>query len=82
MKKSCFIVHTIAIVWCRPNCYKLVIEPIEITFLNKLMSSDDETQIIQEIKMIYYFMAEDPSSSSAISSPSFNILRIGPHEIS
>jgi len=59
----------------------LLIEPVDVTFLYKLVCTYYQIDFIQQIEMIYYFVAKDPSCSSGIPSPSLDVFRIRPHEI-
>ena len=33
--------------WCRPDCYQLVVEHVLVPFLYQLMSSSDERQVVE-----------------------------------
>lgn len=54
---------------------------MDITLLDELMSTGNQFKSIDMAEVIGDFRSKDPSSSSSIDGPIFNVLRVGPHEI-
>lgn len=81
IKQGCFIIHSVTIVWSWPNSNQLLIEPVNVSFLNQLMGPHNQINPIQQVEMVDNFMSKNPSSPSCIPFPSFNVFRVRPHQI-
>lgn len=53
-----------------------------ITLLNQLMSTDNELDLVCVLELVYYFVAEEPTSPSWVLFPWLDVLfRVRPHQI-
>jgi len=80
-KNSSYVTTSVAIVRSRPNSYQLFVEHEFVPVMNKLVSARDDFQIIDCDELFCHATSEQPSSSSRGYLPSFDILRIRPHQI-
>lgn len=82
MQQCGLVVHAVAVVWGRPQCHQLFVEPVNVPLLHQLMSSDYQRQVVEQVEVVHYFVTEDPSGSSRVATPGLDILRVRPHEVS
>lgn len=83
------VVAAIAIVRCAPDSHQIFVlnrlssylEPVDVSLLDQLMSTGNQVKSVDMAEVIGDLRSEDPTSSSGIDGPIFNVLRVGPHEI-
>ena len=78
----CNVIASIAVVGSWPNSDKVSgLEPELEPFLNQLMSPSYQLKPVDVIEIPDYSRAEYPAGASIVRSPSFNVFRVRPHQI-
>lgn len=57
------------------------LEPVNVPFLNQLMSSGNQINSVNVTEVIGDLRSKHPSSASCVDGPVFDILRIRPHQV-
>ena len=79
---ACNITAAVAVVWRRPNCHKtLLTEPVLEAVHHKLVSTSNQFKTVYMVKLGSNLATEEPASSAHTWLPSFNVGRVGPHQI-
>lgn len=73
--------HSILLLNFYSKFHQIYLEPKLESLLDELMCSCDQTQTINMAKIISNFWTENPTGSSCIDSPIFDVFRIWPHKI-
>lgn len=72
----------VAVIGSTPNGNEILGGIVElVAFLNELMCSADEFELVDVVKLSCDSRSKKPSSPSRTDSPGLNIFRITPHEI-
>lgn len=76
------ITATIAVIGSTPHGNEILGRIVElVAFLNELMCSADEFELVDVVKLGCDARSKKPTSASRTNSPGLNIFRITPHEI-
>ncbi len=78
----CHVVASVTVIWRWPNCHQVLWRKPKLeSFLNQLMCSCNQLNPVNVIEVSDHFCAENPSCSSVVRSPGFDVLGIWPHEV-
>ena len=81
-QQGSLVVHAVAVVGGGPERDQLFVEPVDVPLLHQLVGSHDQRQIVQQVEVIHHLVSEYPARTSWVPAPGFDVLRVGPHQIS
>ena len=79
---TCIVATSIGVVYGRPNWQQVLLrKPVPVSFHYKLMCSHNQSQVIQMVELRSVTSTEQPACSSWGNLPSFDIVRVRPHQV-